>query len=385
MSTSETQPVAGPSAAQHGLPRAVVVLLAAAALTISLAGVRSISGILGPSFLALVLVITVHPWRNWLERKGLPRWAASVFVVVVTYVIILAITLSLVVAVGRLAVLIPHYSGRFDNIINDVAEWLRHRGVGESQVQKAAKSLDIGKLVSAATSILGAVLNVLQNLFFIALVLIFMTFDTPGMLAGLKAAKKKRPDLIGAMENFAAGARSYMLVSSVFGFIVAVIDTTALAIIGVPGAFVWGVLSFVTNFIPNIGFVIGLVPPALLGLLDGGLTEMIVVIVVYCVANVVVQTIIQPRFVGDAVGLSTTLTFLSLAFWAWALGALGALLAVPLSLMVRSLLVEADPDARWLLPLISGKPSEIDHPDVSEEDRSDQDHQDHQARDRPAT
>lgn len=360
MSSTETR--------EHGLPRAVVVLLAAAALTIALAGVRSIGGIIGPSFLALVLVITVHPWRDWLERKGLPRWAASVFVVFVTYVIILAITLSLVVAVGRLAVLVPHYSGRFDSLVNDVSTWLQHRGVGQAQVEKVAKSLDIGKLVSAATSILGAVLSVLQNLFFIALVLIFMTFDTPGVLAGLKAAKRARPDLIGAMENFASGARSYMMVSSVFGFIVAVIDTAALAIMGIPGAFVWGVLSFVTNFIPNIGFVVGLVPPAVLGLLEGGPTEMIVVIVIYSVANLVVQTIIQPRFVGDAVGLSTTLTFLSLAFWAWALGALGALLAVPLSLLVRSLLVEADPDARWLLPLISGRPDEIEHPDVSADD-----------------
>jgi AI-2 transport protein TqsA len=350
---------------QHGLPRAVVVLLAAAALTITLAGVRSISGILGPTFLALVLVVTVHPWRTWLERKGLPRWAASIFVVIVTYAIILAVTLSLVVAIGRLAVLVPHYSGRFDTIVDDVADWLKARGVGQDQVQKVVKSLDIGKLVSAATSILSAILSVLKNLFFIALVLIFMTFDTPGLTAGLQAAKRKKPDLINAMENFAAGARSYMIVSTVFGFIVAVIDTAALAIIGIPGAFVWGVLSFVTNFIPNVGFVVGLVPPALLGLLEGGPAEMIVVIVVYSVANLVVQTIIQPRFVGDAVGLSTTLTFLSLAFWAWALGALGALLAVPLSLMVRSLLVEADPDARWLLPLISGKPSEIDHPDIA--------------------
>lgn len=352
----------------RALPRAVVVLLAAAALTITLAGVRSISGILGPTFLALVLVVTVHPMRTWLERKGLPRWAASIAVVLVTYAIIIAITLSLVIAVGRLAVLVPHYSGKFDDIVNDAGNWLQARGVGADQVEKAVKSLDIGKLVSAATSILSAILNVLTNLFFIALVLLFMTFDTPGTLRGLQAAKRARPDLVNAVENFAAGTRSYMVVSTVFGLIVAIIDTAVLAIIGVPGAFVWGVLSFVTNFIPNIGFIIGLVPPALLGLLDGGVSEMVIVIVAYCVINVVIQTVIQPRIVGDAVGLSTTLTFLSLAFWAWALGALGALLAVPLSLLVRSLLVEADPDARWLLPLISGKPEEIRHPDVAADD-----------------
>jgi hypothetical protein len=46
---------------------------------------------------------------------------------------------------------------------------------------------------------------------------------------------------------------------------------------------------------------------------------------------------------------------LSLVFWAWAIGALGALLAVPLSLLARALLIEADPAARWALPLVSGR------------------------------
>lgn len=353
---------------RFGLPRAVIVLLAAAALTITLAGFRSVSGIVGPTFLALLLVITVHPIRNWLEAHGLPRWIASIVTVLLTYAIIIALTLSLVVAVGRLATLVPDYYDRIDNLANDLGRWLQHRGVGQDQVNSVVKAFDVGKLVSAATSVLSAALNVLTNLLFIALLLLFMTFDTPGMIRGLGAAKKARPDLINAIENFASGARSYMFVSAVFGFIVAVINTVALEIIGVPGAFVWGVLSFVTNFIPNLGFLIGLVPPALLGLLEGGPKEMIIVIIVYIAANFVVQTVIQPRFIGDAVGLSTTLTFLSLAFWAWALGALGALLAVPLSLLVRSLLVEADPDARWLLPLISGRPAEIDHPDIDADD-----------------
>jgi predicted PurR-regulated permease PerM len=83
---------------------------------------------------------------------------------------------------------------------------------------------------------------------------------------------------------------------------------------------------------------------------------MIVVIVVYSVVNVIIQSVIQPRVVGNAVGLSTTLTFLSLVFWAWILGPLGALLAVPMSLFFRAVLVEADPAARWVEPLLSGRP-----------------------------
>ena len=110
---------------------------------------------------------------------------------------------------------------------------------------------------------------------------------------------------------------------------------------------------FITNYIPNIGFVLGLIPPALLALLQGGVRQAVLVIVAYSVINVMIQSLLQPKFVGDAVGLSVTLTFLSLVFWTFVIGPLGALLAVPLSLFAKALLVDADPDSRWLDQLIA--------------------------------
>jgi len=146
---------------------------------------------------------------------------------------------------------------------------------------------------------------------------------------------------------FAVGTRRYLVVTTVFGLIVAALDTIALAIIGIPQVITWGVLAFVTNYIPNIGFLLGLVPPALLGLLIGGPSEMVIVIVVYIALNFVLQSLVQPRFVGDAVGLSATVTFLALVFWAWLLGPLGAILAIPATLLAKAMLVDIDPRARW--------------------------------------
>jgi predicted PurR-regulated permease PerM len=164
-----------------------------------------------------------------------------------------------------------------------------------------------------------------------------------------------------------------MAVTTTFGLIVAVIDGVALWAMGLPGAFTWAVLAFVTNFIPNIGFVIGLIPPAIIALLEGGPVMMLQVIAIYSVINVVIQSVIQPRVVGNNVGLTPTITMLSLVFWAWAIGALGALLAVPMTLLMRALLVEADPAARWVLPLISGRLPEAEPgapPDAQPDDSS---------------
>ena len=131
------------------------------------------------------------------------------------------------------------------------------------------------------------------------------------------------------------------------------LDVVALMALGIPLAFVWGVLSLITNYIPNIGFVIGLIPPALLAFFAGGWQLAVWVVVIYFAINVIVQSVIQPRFVGDAVGLSATLTFLSLIFWGWVLGPLGALLAVPMTLLAKALLVDIDPTTRWASPLIA--------------------------------
>jgi AI-2 transport protein TqsA len=136
-------------------------------------------------------------------------------------------------------------------------------------------------------------------------------------------------------------------VTTIFGLIVAFLDVIAMLIIGVPLAFTWGVLAFVTNYIPNIGFLLGLVPPTLIALLAGGIGPAIAVAIVYIVINIVVQVLIQPRFTGDAVGISPTVAFLSLIFWAYLLGVLGALLAVPATKFVKSMLVDHSISGQW--------------------------------------
>ena len=171
-----------------------------------------------------------------------------------------------------------------------------------------------------------------------------------------------RPKITEALGHFAWGTRQYLIVTTIFGLIVAVLDSIALALLGIPLAVTWGLLAFITNFIPNVGFVIGVVPPALLGLLTGGPSLMLIVIVVYCAltSNFVVQSIIQPRFIGDAVGLSVTVTFVALVFWAWLLGPLGAILAIPLTLLAKAMLVDVDPKARWADALLRASAKEPD-------------------------
>ncbi|GAB2698485.1 AI-2E family transporter [Thalassiella azotivora] len=349
-------PATNAAVTQPALPRAVVVLLGLAAAVLVVAGMRSVADIVAPTFLALTLVITVHPLQRWMVAHRVPRWVATLTALLLLWLLLVGLITSIGVAVAQLAVTLPRYSRQFQALYTDATERLADLGVGGEQIQELAAQVDVGSVFGFVQGFLNGLLGATSTFVFLLTVLVFLVMDSADVPRRLELAGVARPDVVDAMYRFARGVRSYWLVSTVFGLIVAVLDVIALYWLGVPLALLWGLLSFITNYIPNIGFVLGLVPPALLGLLEGGVGTMIGVIAAYSALNVVVQTIIQPKFTGDAVGLTVTMTFLSLVFWAWVLGPLGALLALPMTLFVKSLLVDADPRARWLNALISSNP-----------------------------
>ena len=249
--------------------RTTLLFVTAAAVVIVVGGIKAANHIVAPVMLSLSLVIVVHPLRARFERH-MPRWAASIIVLITTVMLILSLAIAVAVSLGQLAKLIPTYATEMNGYVADVGEGLKNLGVGSDQSDSMVNSADVGRLVDLVTSILSSVLDTLTSLFFIVTLLAFLAFDSAKTERLAEGARRHRPYLVDAMASFARGTRSYLGVSAVFGLIVAVIDTALLYVLGVPGAFVWGVLAFVTNFIPNIGFIIGIIPPAIIALLEGG-------------------------------------------------------------------------------------------------------------------
>lgn len=343
------------------VPRALVVLLSTAAAVITLAGIQAVASIFGPVVLALTLVIAVSPLRDWLSRRHAPGWVQVAAPLTVVLLVLLGMVAILTLAAAQLAILAPTYSVQFNRLVVDLQNWAAGLGYGSEQLNKALASFDPGKVIELAQSVLSGLLGILSSLFLIVVLLLAMSLDAPALSRVVASARAERPTLTTALTTFSHKVRRYLIVSTIFGLICSILDVAALYVLSVPLPLLWGVLALITNYIPNIGFILGLVPPALLGLLEGGPKTMFFVIVAYLAINVVIQSFIQPKFLGDAVGLSTTATFLSLIVWAWVLGPLGALLAIPLSLLVRALLIDSDPNGKWTAALISGElPSPAD-------------------------
>jgi AI-2 transport protein TqsA len=352
-----------PQGEAAGLPRGLLVLLTIAAGIVAVAGLRAFAGTVGPMFLAVVVVVVMFPIQGALTRRGAPGWLAMAALLLASFGVIVVIFGSVAWAAVELVKLLSGdtYESQLSEAQADLADLADEFGVTGDDLDSIVEGIDVGSAAGQLTSALSGVIGVLGTLSLLILMLLFVVMDAGKFSRTLDSIVTDKPDFVAALRNFASATRSYFVVATVFGLIVAIFDVVALLALGIPLALVWGVLSFITNYIPNVGFVIGLIPPALLAFFEGGWELSLWVIVIYTVINVVIQSVIQPKFVGDAVGLSVTLTFVSLMFWSWVIGPLGALLAVPLTLFVKVLLVDIDPTTQWAAPLISlGVPVDAD-------------------------
>ena len=336
-------------------PRGLIILLGIAAALVVALGMRQFSNILGPVFMALVLSIAVHPVHRLAARYHLPAWLGMILSLIAVYAIVFGLFAILVIAGIQFASLLQSYGPQFQAFLQEASQALQSVGISQEKLQDFVNELSPSRLVGVASSLLGGLAGVLSDVFFLIVLLFFTVVDAGDFASKLKRVPMHGQRLAEVFDRFAIGSRQYLAVATVFGAIVAFCDLIALWILDIRYAWLWALLAFITNYIPNIGFIIGLVPPTIIALLDNDVVTAIIVVAVYCVLNFVIQTIIQPRVVGVTVGLSATLSFLSLIVWATILGASGAFLAIPLSLLVKALLVDVDPEQTWVSPLLSSE------------------------------
>jgi AI-2 transport protein TqsA len=337
---------AGPSSS---LP----ALVGMGAAFLAVMGLQTFSAIVAPVFLALTLVITLHPIRTWVNRRGWPPWAGTLALIAVLYLLVLGMLAGVGVAVARFATVVPNYANQFADLYQTLLHQLARFGIGQDQVDTALSRIDPSSVIGVAQTLLTGIGGATTLTLLLLLGLVFLAMDGQKLPARVATIADERADVVNALSDFAHHVRRYWAVSTVFGLLLAFLDVVTLLVLDVPLAFTFGLLAFIANYVPNIGFLLALVPPAVLAYLDGGTTTFLAVVVAYIAINVVTQSLLLPKFAGDAVGLNTTVTFLSLAFWAVVMGPLGLLLAVPLTLFVKAIFVDRVPRARWLNAFLS--------------------------------
>jgi AI-2 transport protein TqsA len=345
----------GPGGIFSTVPRSIIVLLGFVGVVVVGIGTKAASGIIGPTMLALVLTIAVLPIGRWAREHGWPTWVATLTALAAAYLILLVMVVGMVVCLIKFADLLPSYAAEAKDLTKNAEDSLAQLGLSTGSTSEALSKLDPTRFAEVLAGLISGILDALGFLFFVITLMFFFVVAVPGFAPRVSALQRTKPELAASMGKFLRGCQTYLLMTALFGAIVGVLDAGALWLLGVPLPLVWGFFSFLTNFVPNIGFIIGIIPPAFLALLDDGWRGLLLVALAYSILNVTIQTFIQPRIVGNSVGLSAEITFMSLVVWTFLLGALGALLAVPMTLLLRAIFIDADRRASWVAPLIDAK------------------------------
>ena len=344
----------------QGRSRAAGVAIALGASALAIGLLSTFADIIAPIFLAANLLIAAFPVYTILERIKAPRIVAAIATGLSVLVILGLGVAALVWSATSMVRELGNYSDKFTELYNQGIQILGKLGFDETALLEQLKTISPSNVLGLVTGLVSNATGATGIIIVILVAMIFMVMDLPTMKDRMHITTRLHPAFSSNIETFIKGIRKYWLVTTIFGLIVSTLDFGVLLILGVPLPLVWAVLAFITNYIPNVGFIIGLVPPALLALVEKGPATALIVVVAFSVLNFVIQSIIQPKFSGDAVGITPTVSFISLLLWTAVFGPLGALIALPFTLMIKAMLLDSDPRTRWINTLIAANPKPIE-------------------------
>jgi len=324
--------------------------ITAAAFVVVIAGMRAASSLMVPFLLSAFIAIISAPPMFWLQRKGFPAWLAMLSVIALVLIALLLVSGLIGSSIRDFTANLPKFQAQLDGVIAAGIKALEALGVdtaslGLSDVFNPGSAM---RLVAAGLS---SFQTVLTNGFLLLMTVIFMLMEASSLPGKLKAILGHQDNALDTFDKFITDVKQYMAIKTLVSLASGIIVAIFLYIVGVDYPLLWGLLAFLLNYIPNIGSIIAAIPPVLLAMIQLGFMQALIVAIGYLVVNIVMGNIVEPRFMGRGLGLSTLVVFLSLLFWGWVLGPVGMLLSVPLTITAK-IALDSNEDSRWLAILL---------------------------------
>ncbi len=343
--------------ARHRQTYAYQILLAVAAVVVVVAGMSASKVILVPFLLSAFIAIISAPTLFWMQEKGLPKGLA-LLIVILGVVMIGLIVVSLVgSSIKDFSSNLPTYEAKLKQQTTSIAGWLEKLGVDTSGME-LTQILNPGAVMKLTGTLLNALGNAIKNGFLIIMIVIFILLEASSFPGKLRLILGGSESSLGRFNDFIANVKQYMAIKTLISLGTGVLVVILLSVIGVDYPILWGLLAFALNYVPNIGSIIAAVPVVLLAIIQIDLMSAVLVAAGYLIINLLMGSVVEPRFMGRGLGLSTLVVFLSLLFWGWVLGPVGMLLSVPLTITVKIALESSD-DTRWMAILLGPEAAPI--------------------------
>ncbi len=338
-----------------GLSQGVTFLIAAACFVVIVAGMKNAADLLIPFLLSVFIAIIFTPPLFWLQRKGVPGIVAIIFIIACMVAIGYGIARFVGSSVDDFTNSIPTYREMLIVQSASFQKWLARMGI-EITDEMLRKTLNPSIAMQMAAKTLTGLSGALTNAFLILLTVIFILLEAAGFPNKIRSALKSPEKSLSGFSRFMESVNRYMALKTIFSLLTGLAVFAWLAILGVDFALLWGLLAFLLNYIPNIGSILAAVPAVLLALVQLGLLHALLATAGFLGVNIVFGTILEPRFMGGGLGLSTLVVFLSLVFWGWVLGPVGMLLSVPLTMIIK-IALESNEETRWISVMLGVNPS----------------------------
>jgi AI-2 transport protein TqsA len=328
-------------------------LVGFAAFIIIIAGLKAASQIVVPFMLSVFIAIICAPVMSSLRQRKVPTWLAIILVVLLILVGIGSLAVLVGASLDNFSSQLPSYKARFAEEMSSLIQVINSLGLQISYDQVKGY-IDPSALMQMVANALRGLGSALTNLILVVMIVIFILFEAVELPKKLSLALNDASQSLQKFESFIKSVNRYLVIKTLVSILTGVLITLWLWILGVDFPILWGVCAFLLNFVPNIGSIIAAVPAVLLafvqlGSLSAGLTA-----IGFLAVNLVVGNVIEPRYMGRGLGLSTLVVFLSLLLWGWVFGPVGMLLSIPLTIIMK-LAFEANPKMHWLAIMIDSE------------------------------
>jgi len=326
-------------------------MLMLAAVIIVLGGIKIATPVIVPFLLAIFIAIICNPLVALFMCCRVPRTLAVFIVLFLAIIIGLIITSVIGSSVQQLSGSVGVYQEQIRSQYGGLVTFLQQYNIQISS-DTLLEYFNPGQAMTMASAMLSSLSGVMANAFLILLTVVFMLLEGDAMPKKLHFMFKDPEFKLAQLDKFLDSVNKYVAIKTVVSIATGCCIGLMLFIMDVDFYLLWGLIAFLLNYVPNIGSLIAAVPAVIIaGLQHGPLTAGMAA-AGYVTVNLVMGNVIEPRFMGKGLGLSTLIVFLSLIFWGWLLGLVGMLLAVPLTMIVKIGLETIDDD-NWISILIS--------------------------------
>jgi AI-2 transport protein TqsA len=334
----------------------IKILVIMASIVVVLAGIKAATAIVVPFLLSVFIAMACSPIITWANQYRLPRAIAVVLVmlIIVTFGLILAGLVSQ--SMNEFSLNMPRYREQLDGEFAWVIGQLDTFNISVDK-QQLLSYLDPGAAMNMVTNLLSSLGGVLTDFLLILLIVVFMLFEAESVPKKIHIALDDPTMKMQKIDKFLVSVKNYLAIKTLVSLGTGMIIGLWLYFLGVDHFLLWAVLAFLLNYIPNVGSIIAAVPAVLLAFVQLGATAAGLTALGFVVSNMVMGNVIEPRYMGRGLGLSTLVVFLSLIFWGWLLGTVGMLLSVPLTMIVK-IALESSPDTRWVALLLASDSDE---------------------------